>query len=204
MIAATLTTRLAQDGISKRTITAVLAGAPVYNLKWLWALDRRWSALPLLGRLWSARSWMLLCRRAGDSGRDQSGAGGPEGQNPVHRGCRDSGRGGRRYLRHRDRCVSHRDAQAGQARHGLRNEPIWMAHGSVGAAAALAGDSGSYGWTAAYIVGVVFAVPAMLTALIRANRRACRAQRATRSAPKCGQSICWSVRGLLPSSRRLA
>ena len=37
MIAATLTTRLAQDGIDKKTVTAFSLAFLVYNLKWLWA-----------------------------------------------------------------------------------------------------------------------------------------------------------------------
>ena len=37
MIAATLTTRLAQDGISKKTVTAFALAFLVYNFKWLWA-----------------------------------------------------------------------------------------------------------------------------------------------------------------------
>ena len=37
MIAATLTTRLAQFGIEKRAITAFSLAFLVYNLKWLWA-----------------------------------------------------------------------------------------------------------------------------------------------------------------------
>ena len=37
MIAATLTTRLAQDGIDKKTVTAFALAFLVYNFKWLWA-----------------------------------------------------------------------------------------------------------------------------------------------------------------------
>ena len=37
MIGATLTTRLAQNGISKRAVTAFALAFLVYNLKWLWA-----------------------------------------------------------------------------------------------------------------------------------------------------------------------
>ena len=52
MIGATLTTRLAQDGIDKRTITALRARVClVYNLKvfWAWIVDG--VRIPLLGRL---------------------------------------------------------------------------------------------------------------------------------------------------------
>lgn len=37
MIAATLTTRLKQDGITKATVTAFSLAILVYNFKWLWS-----------------------------------------------------------------------------------------------------------------------------------------------------------------------
>ncbi len=60
MIGATLTTRLAQDGINKRTVTAFTLAFLVYNLKifWAWMVDG--IRLPLLGRLGQRVSWMLL------------------------------------------------------------------------------------------------------------------------------------------------
>ncbi len=61
MIGATLTTRLAQDGIDKKTVTAFALAFLVYNLKvfWAWMVDG--VRLPLLGRLGQRVSWMLLC-----------------------------------------------------------------------------------------------------------------------------------------------
>lgn len=60
MIGATLTTRLAQDGIEKSTITAFTLAFLVYNLKifWAWIVDG--VKIPLLGRLGQRVSWMLL------------------------------------------------------------------------------------------------------------------------------------------------
>ena len=60
MIGATLTTRLAQDGIDKRTITAFALAFLAYNLKvfWAWMVDG--VRLPLLGRLGQRVSWMLF------------------------------------------------------------------------------------------------------------------------------------------------
>ena len=55
MIGATLTTRLAQDGIDKRTVTAFSLAFLVYNLKLLWAWIVDGVRLPLLGRLGPAR-----------------------------------------------------------------------------------------------------------------------------------------------------
>jgi len=60
MIGATLTTRLAQDGIDKKTITAFALAFLVYNLKvfWAWMVDG--VRLPLLWRLGQRVSWMLF------------------------------------------------------------------------------------------------------------------------------------------------
>ncbi|MBB3859051.1 PAT family beta-lactamase induction signal transducer AmpG [Novosphingobium hassiacum] len=60
MIGATLTTRLAQDGIDKKTVTAFTLAFLVYNLKVFWAWTVDGVRLPLLGRLGQRVSWMLL------------------------------------------------------------------------------------------------------------------------------------------------
>ena len=60
LIAATLTTRLAQDGINKRAVTAFTLAFLVYNLKWLWAWMVDGVRLPVIGRLGQRVSWMLL------------------------------------------------------------------------------------------------------------------------------------------------
>ncbi len=60
LIAATLTTRLAQDGINKRAVTAFTLAFLVYNLKWLWAWVVDGVRLPLLGRLGQRVSWLVL------------------------------------------------------------------------------------------------------------------------------------------------
>lgn len=60
MIGATLTTRLAQDGIDKKSVTAFSLAFLVYNLKWLWAWVVDGVKLPLLGRLGQRVSWLIL------------------------------------------------------------------------------------------------------------------------------------------------
>jgi PAT family beta-lactamase induction signal transducer AmpG len=60
LIAATLTTRLAQDGINKRAVTAFTLAFLVYNLKWLWAWIVDGVRLPIIGRLGQRVSWLLL------------------------------------------------------------------------------------------------------------------------------------------------
>ena len=61
MIGATLTTRLAQDGIDKKTVTAFTLAFLVYNLKFLWAWVIDGLHLPVIGRLGQRVSWMLVC-----------------------------------------------------------------------------------------------------------------------------------------------
>jgi MFS transporter, PAT family, beta-lactamase induction signal transducer AmpG len=60
MIGATLTTRLAQDGIDKKTVTAFTLAFLVYNLKvfWAWIVDG--VRLPIIGRLGQRVSWLLF------------------------------------------------------------------------------------------------------------------------------------------------
>ena len=55
MIGATLTTRLAQDGIDKKSITAFSLAFLVYNLKFLWAWVVDGVRLPILGPARPAR-----------------------------------------------------------------------------------------------------------------------------------------------------
>ncbi len=64
MLGATLTTRLAQDGIDKKSVTAFSLAFLVYNLKVFWApaVDR--FQLPLLGRFGQRRSWLWLSAAA--------------------------------------------------------------------------------------------------------------------------------------------
>lgn len=60
MIGATLTTRLAQDGIDKKAVTAFTLAFLVYNLKFLWAWLVDGVRLPVLGRLGQRVSWMVF------------------------------------------------------------------------------------------------------------------------------------------------
>ena len=60
MIGATLTTRLAQDGITKSTVTTFALAFLVYNLKFLWAWVVDGVRLPLLGRLGQRVSWLVF------------------------------------------------------------------------------------------------------------------------------------------------
>ena len=60
MIAATLTTRLAQSGIRKSAVTAFAFTFLAYNFKWLWAPLVDTVRLPILGRFGQRRSWLWM------------------------------------------------------------------------------------------------------------------------------------------------
>src|SRR3546814_20272547 len=64
MIGATLTTRLAQDRIDKKSVTAFALTFLVYNIQFLWAPLADRFPLPLLGRLGPRRSWRWLTAAA--------------------------------------------------------------------------------------------------------------------------------------------
>ncbi len=60
MIGATLTTRLAQDGIDKKAVTAFALAFLVYNLKFLWAWVVDGVKIPVLHRMGQRVSWMIV------------------------------------------------------------------------------------------------------------------------------------------------
>ena len=60
MIGATLTTRLAQHGVTKGAVTAFALTFLAYNLKFLWAPIVDHVRLPLIGRFGQRRSWLWL------------------------------------------------------------------------------------------------------------------------------------------------
>lgn len=63
MIGATLTARLAQDGIDKKTVTAFTLAFLVYNLKFLWA----WVPMAYACRCWAR--WASAFRGCSSRGR---------------------------------------------------------------------------------------------------------------------------------------
>jgi PAT family beta-lactamase induction signal transducer AmpG len=60
MIAATLTTRLAQDGIKKSAVTAFAFTFLAFNFKWIWAPLVDNVRIPILGRFGRRRAWLWL------------------------------------------------------------------------------------------------------------------------------------------------
>jgi MFS transporter, PAT family, beta-lactamase induction signal transducer AmpG len=60
MIGATLSSRLAQDGIDKKAVTAFALAFLVYNFKWLWAWIVDGVRIPVIGRLGQRVSWLVV------------------------------------------------------------------------------------------------------------------------------------------------
>jgi PAT family beta-lactamase induction signal transducer AmpG len=60
MIAATLTSRLAQDGIKKSAVTAFAFTFLAFNFKWLWAPLVDTVRIPVLSRFGQRRAWLWL------------------------------------------------------------------------------------------------------------------------------------------------
>jgi MFS transporter, PAT family, beta-lactamase induction signal transducer AmpG len=58
MIGATLTTRLAQHGITKSAVTAFALTFLAFNFKWIWAPLVDTVRIPGLGRFGQRRSWL--------------------------------------------------------------------------------------------------------------------------------------------------
>ncbi len=166
MIGATLTTRLAQDGIDKKTVTAFTLAFLVYNLKvfWAWVVDG--VRLPLLGRMGQRVSWMLLAGAlvmaavANLALVDPSADLGATVLAAVLVGV-----AGATFDIVIDayRIETLKPYQlgtgSGMSQYGWRI-------GSAGAGALALVVSARYGWSAAYLICALFALPAMLTALV--------------------------------------
>ncbi|MEI9851730.1 MAG: MFS transporter [Sphingomonas sp.] len=60
MIGATLTSRLAQEGITKSAVTAFALTFLAYNLKWAWAPIVDKVRIPILGAIGARRSWLIV------------------------------------------------------------------------------------------------------------------------------------------------
>jgi len=166
MIGATLTTRLAQDCIDKKTVTAFTLAFLVYNLKvfWAWVVDG--VRLPLIGSLGQRVSWLLLSGSLVMAAVvnlalvDPSASIGATVAAAIMVGA-----AGATYDIVIDayRIETLKPYQlgvgSGMSQYGWRI-------GSAGAGALALVVSARMGWSAAYIACAAFALPAMLTGLI--------------------------------------
>jgi len=166
MIGATLTTRLAQDGIDKRTITAFTLAFLAYNLKvfWAWIVDG--VRIPLLGRLGQRVSWLLLAGTAVIAAVVNLALVDPQAsvQATVVAAVL-VGIAGATYdividaYRIETLKPHQLGVGSGMSQYGWRI-------GSAAAGALALVVAARFGWSAAYIACAAFALPAMLTGLI--------------------------------------
>ncbi len=166
MIGATLTTRLAQDGIDKRTVTAFTLAFLVYNLKvfWAWIVDG--VRLPLLGRLGQRVSWLLLAGTAVIAAVVNLALVDPAASiQATIVAAVLVGIAGATYdividaYRIETLKPSQLGVGSGMSQYGWR-----IGSAAAGALALLI--AGRMGWSAAYIACAAFALPAILTGLI--------------------------------------
>ncbi|MFC4292329.1 AmpG family muropeptide MFS transporter [Sphingorhabdus arenilitoris] len=166
MIGATLTTRLAQDGIDKKTVTAFSLIFLAYNFKWLWAWIVDGVKLPIIGRLGQRVSWMLfsgvfvIAAVANLALADPSVDVGYVALSAILVGIAGSTfdiviDGYRIEVLKPDQL----GVGSGMSQYGWRI-------GSAGAGALALVLAARYGWSIAYIACAAFALPAMITALL--------------------------------------
>ena len=144
MIGATLTTRLAQHGVTKSAVTAFALTFLAYNFKFLWAPIVDNVRLPLIGRFGQRRSWLWLVGVLVMAAVAFLGLADPDELALPGRDRRDHARRGRRHLRHHHRRLSHRAARAAPARRRLRHVAVRLAARLGGGRRARAGARGSH------------------------------------------------------------
>lgn len=166
MIAATLTTRLAQNGIDKKTVTAFTLAFLVYNFKWLWAWIVDGVRIPVLGRLGQRVSWLILAGLFAMAAVINLGVADPKADIVwMAYSAILVGAAGATYdividAYRIELLEPHQlGAGSGMSQYGWRI-------GSAGAAALALVVAARYGWTAAYIACAALALPAMITGLV--------------------------------------
>lgn len=166
MIGATLTTRLAQDGIDKRAITAFALAFLVYNLKPLWAWIVDGVRLPGIGRLGQRVSWLLFSGVLVMAATANLALVDPAASlQATIIAAVLLGIAGATYdividaYRIETLQPHQLGVGAGMSQYGWR-----IGSAAAGALALLV--AARAGWTAAYLACAIFALPAMLTALI--------------------------------------
>lgn len=166
MIGATLTTRLAQEGIDKKTVTAFSLAFLVYNLKFLWAWVVDGVRLPLLGSLGQRVSWLLLTGALVIAAVVNLALVDPSADlMATVRAAILVGIAGASFdividaYRIESLTPEQLGVGAGMSQYGWR-----IGSASAGALALVV--AGAHGWTAGYLLCAAFALPAMLTGLI--------------------------------------
>ncbi len=166
MIGATLTTRLAQDGIDVKTVAAFTLAFLVYNFKvfWAWIIDG--VRIPMLGALGQRVSWMIVTGAAVIAAVTNLAFVDPaQSLTATIIAAVLVGAAGASFDIVIDayRIETLRPDQLGIGS-GM-NQYGWRV-GSAGAGAIALVVAARYGWSAAYLAGAALALPAMFTALM--------------------------------------
>jgi PAT family beta-lactamase induction signal transducer AmpG len=166
MIGATLTSRLAQSGIDKKTVTAFTLAFLVYNLKpfWAWIVDG--VRLPVLGVLGQRVSWLIFAGVLVMAAVANLALVDPKAsiQATVIAAIL-VGVAGATYdividaYRIETLKPYQMGVGSGMTQYGWRIGSCWRARWRWSIAARI-------GWTGAYLICALFALPAMLTGLI--------------------------------------
>ncbi|MGV3629214.1 MAG: AmpG family muropeptide MFS transporter [Betaproteobacteria bacterium] len=166
MIGATLTTRLAQHGITKSTVTAFALTILVYNFKFLWAPVIDHVRLPVIGRYGQRRSWLWLVGTLVMAAVAALGFSNPaDSLYAVAVAAIVMGAAGATFDiiidAYRIELLEPRQLGigAGMSQYG------WRIGAAASGALALV-VAARFGWAAAYMACAVFALPAMLVALL--------------------------------------
>ena len=166
MIAATLTTRLAQDGIDKKTVTAFTLAFLVYNFKWLWAWIVDGVRLPIIGALGQRVSWLIMAALLVVAAVANLAVADPKADIIwTAYAAILVGAAGATYDividAYRIEILEPHQlgAGAGMSQYGWRI-------GSAGAAAVALVVAARYGWTAGYLACAAFALPAVIVGLV--------------------------------------
>src|SRR5574341_2460187 len=166
MIGATLSTRLAQHGITKSAVTAFALTFLAYNLKFLWAPIVDTVRLPVIGRFGQRRSWLwvvgvLVIVAVAFLGIADPG----DSLYVVAIAAIAMGVAGATFDiiidAYRIELLEPRQlgAGSGMSQYGWRI-------GSAAAGALALVLAARYGWTAAYLACAAFALPAMLVGVL--------------------------------------
>ncbi|AHE54047.1 MFS transporter [Sphingomonas sanxanigenens DSM 19645 = NX02] len=189
MIAATLTTRLAQSGVDKKTVTAFALAFLVYNFKFLWAWIIDGVRIPVLGRLGQRVSWLIVTGLLVIAAVANLALVDPSTNLAWTAWAAVLvGFAGATYDvvidAYRIEILEPRQlgVGSGMTQYGWRI-------GSVAAAALALVLAESVGWTIAYMACAVFALPAMLTGLILGEPQRHRAVTPRRGLGELGMSI---------------
>jgi MFS transporter, PAT family, beta-lactamase induction signal transducer AmpG len=166
MIGATLTTRLAQHGITKSAVTAFALTILAYNLKFLWAPIVDHVRLPVIGRFGQRRSWLWLAGVLVMAAVALLGVADPgDSLYVVALAAIAMGVAGATFDiiidAYRIELLEPRQlgVGSGMSQYGWR-----LGAAAAGALALVL--AARFGWTAAYIACAAFALPAMLVGLV--------------------------------------